>query len=184
VRTIYEESVQTEPDPRKRRPRKALKMNLRSGTANWPHPCKQALTILHGSSGVSGRMGGTGSAALRLGARPHFYPLTEIRDKIDWRDFRGELLYCYIKAIRAEECGGVQEDFERTFAIRKEPEGLLLARARHPEPGYWYLIWLSPEKDTRALYREFKPIGADALPGQAELLSGHAGTFKSLFACE
>jgi hypothetical protein len=129
-------------------------------------------------------MEGTRRAALRLGARPHFYPLTEIRDKINWRDLWGELLYCYIKAIGADECGEVQEDFERTFSIRKEPDGMLLVRAQHAEPGYWYLIWLSPEKDMRALYREFRLVGADAIPGEAELLSGHAGTFKSLFACE
>ena len=98
--------------------------------------------------------------------------------------FRGDLLFCYIKAVRAEECAGIQEEFERTFAIRKEPEGMLLARAPHAEPGYLLLIWLSAEKDQRARYREFKPIGPDALPVEAELLAGHAGTFKKLFAFE
>jgi hypothetical protein len=93
-------------------------------------------------------------------------------------------LFCYIKAVRAEECAGIREEFERTFAIRKEPEGMFLARAPHAEPGYWHLIWLSAVKDQRARYREFKLIGPDALPEEAELLVGHAGTFKKLFAFE
>jgi hypothetical protein len=92
-------------------------------------------------------------------------------------------LYCYIKATATDECRSIQEDFERTFAIRKEPDGMVLARTPHTEPGYCYLIWLSAEKDMRALYCNFKPIGPEALPAEAELLSGHAGTFGSLFAC-
>jgi hypothetical protein len=91
-------------------------------------------------------------------------------------------LFCYIRAVRTEECAGIQEAFERTFAIRKEPEGMVLARASHAEPGYWYLIWLSAERDMRALYLSFKLIGPEALPGEAELLAGDARTFEKLFA--
>jgi hypothetical protein len=91
-------------------------------------------------------------------------------------------LFCYIRAVRAEECASIQEAFERTFAIRKEPEGMLLARAPHAEPGYWYMIWLSAGRDMRALYLSFKLIGPEALPGEAELLAGDARTFEKLFA--
>jgi len=91
-------------------------------------------------------------------------------------------LYCYIKATPTGECASVQEDFERTFAIRQALEGMVLARAPHAEPGYCYLIWLSAQRDMRALYLSFKLIGPEALPGDAELLAGDARTFKKLFA--
>jgi hypothetical protein len=111
-------------------------------------------------------------------------PGLKSRIKLLGRCFGVDLLFYYIRAVRAEECAGIQEEFERTFAIRKEPEGMLLARAPHAEPGYLLLIWLSTERDLRALYREFKPIGPYALPDEAELLSGHTGTFEKLFAYE
>ena len=90
-------------------------------------------------------------------------------------------MYCYIKAPTGE-CASVQEDFERTFAIRKEPEGMVLARAPHAEPGCCYLIWLSAERDVRALYCSFKLIGPEALPEEMELLAGDAGAFEKLSA--
>ena len=91
-------------------------------------------------------------------------------------------MYCYIKATPTDECASIQEDFERTFAIRKEPEGMVLARAPHAEPGYRYLIWLSAGRDMRALYRSFKLIGPEALPKETELLAGDARAFKELLA--
>jgi hypothetical protein len=91
-------------------------------------------------------------------------------------------LYFYIKATRTDECASIQDDFERTFAIRKMPEGMVLARAPHSDPGYWYLIWLSAGRDMRALYLSFKLVGPEALPGEAELLAGDARTFEKLFA--
>jgi hypothetical protein len=50
------------------------------------------------------------------------WPIEKIRVKIAYRCFSGDFLYCYIKATATDECASVQEDFERTFAIRNEPE--------------------------------------------------------------
>jgi hypothetical protein len=111
------------------------------------------------------------------------WPKEKIRVKIAYRCFSGDFLYCYIKATATGECASAQEDFERTFAIRNEPEGMVLARAPHTEAGYWHLIWLSAARDKRALYLSFKLIEPEALPGDAELLAGDARTFEKLFAC-
>jgi hypothetical protein len=92
-------------------------------------------------------------------------------------------LYCYIKATATDECASIQEDFQKTFTIRKGSEGMVLAQAPHAEPGYWYLIWLSAEKDMRALYLGFNLIGPEALPQGAELFAGDAKTFEKMFAC-
>jgi hypothetical protein len=93
-------------------------------------------------------------------------------------------VFSYIKAVRSEECARVREDFENTFASRKAPESMVLAQARHAEPGYWCLIWLSAEKDSRALYRNFRAVGSEVLPKAATLLVGNPRTFEKFFTYE
>jgi hypothetical protein len=59
---------------------------------------------------------------------------------------------------------------------------MVLARAPHAEADYWYLIWLSAERDLRALYCSFTLIGPEALPEKTELLAGDVRTFEKLLA--
>jgi hypothetical protein len=98
--------------------------------------------------------------------------------------FGGDPVFCYIKAVRSEECARIQENFQETFAIRNAPESMLLARARHREPGTWHLMWLAAEKDGRALYYKFTPIERDLLPKDATLLVGHRAAFEKFFTYE
>ncbi len=90
----------------------------------------------------------------------------------------------YIKVVRSEECARVQADFEMAFKIRNAPEDMALVRAPHREPGCWQLIWLSGERDSRALYLHFRAVGREVLPKEATLLVGHKQTFEKYFTYE
>jgi hypothetical protein len=96
----------------------------------------------------------------------------------------GDPVFCYIKAVRSEECVRIQENFQEAFAIRNAPESMLLARARHRELGTWHLMWLAAEKDGRALYYKFRPIERGILPKEATLLVGHRKLFEKFFTYE
>jgi hypothetical protein len=103
---------------------------------------------------------------------------------VDRRPLRGGSLFCYIKSASSQECAGIREEFEKSFKIGNAPEGMLLARARHRERGYWYLLWLFAEKDNRALRRNFRLVEREYLPKEAELLVGHVRTFEKFFTYE
>ncbi len=90
-------------------------------------------------------------------------------------------MYFYIKAVRPDESDRIQDDFEKVFADRGSPEDKFLAQARHEEPGYDYLIWISSNEDIRALYLDFRPVAVESLPREARLLVGHPKTFEQYF---
>jgi hypothetical protein len=93
-------------------------------------------------------------------------------------------VFFYIKGMRSGECTLIRKTFEQAFISRSAPEGMLLARTRHEQPGCWYLMWLSAEKDNQALHHNFALVEPQYLPKAAALLIGHRRTFERFFTYE
>jgi hypothetical protein len=97
---------------------------------------------------------------------------------------RGDPVFCYIKTMRSEECNLIEKSVKQVFLSRNSPEGMLLARARHEQPGFWYVMWLSAEKESAALHHNFTAVEPAYLPKAAILLLGHRKIFERYFTYE
>ncbi len=93
-------------------------------------------------------------------------------------------MFCYMKVMRSEECERIRENFQQEFIARRAPEGMLLARTKHRESGFWCLMWLSSQKDNLAMHNNFRLVAPEHMPKEAVPLIGSRRTFERFFTYE
>jgi hypothetical protein len=98
--------------------------------------------------------------------------------------FEAAVVFCYMKVMRSGELERIRENFLQAIMARRSPEGMLLARAKHRESGFWCLMWLSPQKDNLALHNNFRVVEPEHMPKEAVPLAGSRRTFEKFFTYE